>query len=265
MIRRAPKLSFAVALVMCLWSGAPRAEQGPAYALRLELDLPVLALAAAAASMPLVRAETAPPWCAPVCDPSRVNAFDRPVAGVYRVSWSNLSDVAVGSLVLTDVVVMLVDEGPGNTLNDAVVVAETILGAQSFAAWTSAAVRRPRPYVYSENAPLDERQNPYAALSFFSGHTTTAFAAAVVLHRTLARRHPDSAVPHIVLASTLAVAGLVGTARVLSGNHFPSDALVGAVVGSSTGVLVPALHGSGLSLTPFASADGAGVGVRGVF
>src|SRR5262249_23546400 len=155
------------------------------------------------------------------CDPSRINALDRPVAGVYRVGWSHVSDVALGSLVLTDVVAMLVDEGGPNALNDAVVVAQTILSAQSFAAWTSAAVRRPRPYMYGENAPLDERRNPYAALSFFSGHATTAFAAAVVLHRTLARRHPDSAVPHLVLASTLAVAGLVATGRVASGNHFP--------------------------------------------
>jgi undecaprenyl-diphosphatase len=194
-----------------------------------------------------------------------VNAFDRGFAGVYRVGWSRVSDAALASLLATDVVALLVDEGLANTLNDAVVVAETIFSAQSFAAWTSAAVRRPRPYMYGENAPLDERTNPYGALSFFSGHSTTAFAAAVVLHRTLARRHPDSSVPHFVLASTLAVAGLVGTARVLSGNHFPSDVLVGAVVGSSAGVLVPALHGPGMSFAPFASADGGGIGVRGVF
>jgi hypothetical protein len=263
--RRVKTVSWAAALVACAWSATARSQQGPAYALRLELDLPVLALAGAAASIPLVRAETAPPWCAPTCDPSLINALDRPVAGVYRVGWSRVSDVGVIGLVATDVVAMLVDEGPSNALNDAIVVAQTILSAQSFAAWTSAAVRRPRPYVYGENAPLDERQNPYAALSFFSGHSTTAFAAAVALHRTLARRHPDSPVPNIVLVSTLAVAGLVASGRVASGNHFPTDVFVGAVVGSSTGVLVPALHGSGLALAPFGSADAAGIGVRGVW
>jgi membrane-associated phospholipid phosphatase len=119
--------------------------------------------------------------------------------------------------------------------------------------------------MYGENAPLDERQNPYGALSFFSGHSTTAFAAAVVLHRTLARRHPGSAAPNLLLASTLAVAGLVAAGRVASGNHFPTDVTVGAVVGSSMGVLVPALHGPGMALAPFASADSAGLGLRGVW
>jgi len=263
--RRAKTVPCAAALLACLWSDAAAAEQGPAYALRLELDLPVLALASAAAAIPLFRAETAPPWCAPKCDPTHINALDRPTAGVYRIGWSRVSDVAVGALVLTDVVAMFLDEGPVNALNDAVVVAQTILSAQSFAAWTSAAVRRPRPYAYGEDAPLDERQNPYAALSFFSGHTTTAFAAAVALHRTLARRHPESIVPNVVLVSTLAVAGLVAAGRVASGNHFPSDVLVGAVVGSSTGVLVPALHGPGMALAPFGGSDAAGLGLRGVW
>jgi hypothetical protein len=258
-------VGLALALVSTLFSCVARADEGPAYALKLEVDLPVLALATVTAAMPLVRGETAPPWCAPKCDPARVNALDRPVAGVYRVGWGTVSDVAVGALVATDVVALFVDEPPAGALNDAIVVAQAILSAQSLAAWTSAAVRRPRPFAYGETAPLDKRQDANAALSFFSGHTTTAFAAAVVLQRTLSRRHPGSPVPNIVLGSTLAVATLVGAGRVASGNHFPTDVMVGAVVGSSVGVLVPALHGPSMALAPFASADAGGVRLTGVF
>jgi hypothetical protein len=256
---------LAVAVGCWLRSSAASAQDGPTYALRLDIDLPVLAIAAAMAAAPLVRAETPPPWCAPRCDPGRINAFDRGTAGVYRTGWARVSDVAVGALVAANVLTLTVDEGFGNALNDAVVVAETVLLSEAVAAWTSAGVRRPRPYVYGDQAPEDTRNDPYAALSFFSGHTTTAFAAAVVLHRTLARRHPDSTAPNIVLGSTLAVASLVGAGRILSGNHFPTDVLVGAVVGSSFGVLVPALHASALALTPFASSDGAGICARGSF
>ncbi len=251
-----------------LWLDAPPAaaqDDGPTYALRLDVDLPALGLAAALASIPLVRSEISPPWCAPQCNPDSVNAFDRPVAGIYRPTWSRVSDVAVGALVATDVIALVADEGIANTLNDAVVLAQAILGSEGLAAWTSHAVRRPRPYLYGDAAPIGERTDPYGAVSFFSSHTTTAFAAAVTLHQTLLRRHPTSPVPNIVLGSTLAVAALVGTGRVLSGNHFPSDVLVGAVVGSSAGVLVPALHRSGLCLAPFAGTDGAGIGVLGGF
>ena len=71
--------------------------------------------------------------------------------------------------------------------------------------------------------------------------------------------------PTIVLGSTLAGAALVGTGRVVSGNHFPSDVLVGAIVGTSAGVLVPALHGSGLGLAPFSTAGAHGVCLQGGF
>jgi membrane-associated phospholipid phosphatase len=263
--RRAATLSIAAAISAGLWSSPAVAEEGPAYALRLEIDLPILALDASLAAIPIVRPETPPPWCAPKCDPARINALDRAVAGVYRLGWARVSDVGVGALVATDVAAMLLDEGPLNALNDAVVVAQTILSAETLAAWTSMIVRRPRPYLYGEDAPLDERQNPYGAMSFFSGHSTTAFAAAVVLQRTLARRHPGSPVPNLVLASTLTVAGLVAVGRVASGNHFPTDVTVGAVVGSSMGVLVPALHGPGMALAPFAGPGTAGIGLRGAW
>jgi membrane-associated phospholipid phosphatase len=264
-VGRKEGVPWAVVIAFCLVSSPAAADDGPTYALRLDRDLPVLGVAAAMAASSVVRAETPPPWCAPRCDPSRVNAFDRATAGVYRPSWSRASDVGVGALLAANVVTVALDEGFGNMLNDAVVIAQAILASQGLATLTSAAVRRPRPYAYGDDAPLGERTDPYAALSFFSGHTTTAFAAAVVLHRTLARRHPESSLPNIVLGSTLAVAAFVGAGRVLSGNHFPTDVLTGAVVGSSAGVLVPALHGSGLALTPLGSAEVAGMCVRGSF
>jgi membrane-associated phospholipid phosphatase len=40
----------------------------------------------------------------------------------------------------------------------------------------------------------------------------------------------------------LLLAATVGTLRVLSGKHFPTDVLTGAVVGSALGWLIPELH-----------------------
>ena len=62
----------------------------------------------------------------------------------------------------------------------------------------------------------------YAYASFPSGHTTTAFAAAVIL----ALWYPRWAGVWLTLAV------LVGLSRVMLGSHFPSDVLAGALLGS---------------------------------
>ena len=68
----------------------------------------------------------------------------------------------------------------------------------------------------------------YAYASFPSGHATTAFAAAVLL--TL--WYPRWA------GVWLGLAVLVGLSRVVLGSHFPSDVLVGALLGSAVAVAV---------------------------
>jgi len=239
------------------------AQRGPTYALDLSRDIPALVLASAAAVTPILQRETPPAWCAPLCDASRVNAFDRPTAAVYRPAWARVTDVTVATLVVTPIVVMAADEGVANMLSDLVVVAETQLIASGFASLTSAAVRRPRPYMYSEAAPLADRQQADGAFSFFSGHTTNAFAASLVLYSTLKRRHPDSPAANIALSGTLAAASLVGTGRILAGKHFPTDVFAGALVGSSMGILVPALHASGLSVSPAPVGGSPGLSVSG--
>lgn len=63
--------------------------------------------------------------------------------------------------------------------------------------------------------------------SFPSGHTSTAFAAAVVV----ASLHPRLRWPVLVLA------GLVGLSRVYLGVHFTLDVVAGAALGLSVGLL----------------------------
>lgn len=90
-------------------------------------------------------------------------------------------------------------------------------------------VQRPRPYVYADPKSLGHEVTSYT--SFYSGHTSFATVAAVHLAFALRRRG--------VRPVTLWGVGLLGaflvflTAlfRVLSGYHFISDVLVGALVG----------------------------------
>lgn len=236
------------------------AGDDPTYRIAVARDVPVLAVATTLWLLPSFATTSGPAACAPVCDGADVNAFDRPAAGLWRPGWALASDVGAATLYVGGAVVLMLDEGLTSGLSDEIVVAESFAAAGALASLTSVAARRPRPFLYGDKAPLDERLRAGASFSFFSGHTATSFAAAVALFRTLQMRHPRSALPWLVLGVSLGTAGLVGTGRVLSGNHFPSDVIAGAVVGSSAGFLVPALHGSGLTIAP--TTDGQTTGLQ---
>ncbi len=72
-------------------------------------------------------------------------------------------------------------------------------------------------------------------LSFPSGHTTSAFAAATALSRV----HRRLLVPSFVLAK------LIGVGRPYLGMHYPSDVLAGAMLGWTIGRAWPLGRGRG--------------------
>ena len=69
-----------------------------------------------------------------------------------------------------------------------------------------------------------------------------AFAAASFATTTYFAYHPESPWKWAVAGSSFALAGTTALLRVASGNHFPSDVLSGAAIGSLIGWLVPSLH-----------------------
>jgi membrane-associated phospholipid phosphatase len=104
-------------------------------------------------------------------------------------------------------------------------------------------VRRPRPYealpdIRSRSGRLQpgEVLDPYA---FPSGHATLSFALATSI--TLSQPRWYVAVPTYMWATSVA------TSRVWLGVHYPSDVLVGALLGTAVGV---AVHQARDALTP---------------
>jgi len=196
--------------------------------------------------------------CAPRCDRSHVNAFDRPAAGLYHPQWSTPGDVATAATLLLPATVIVIDEGLADGLNDDLVVAESALVSSGLQTMLSYAVARPRPRVYSDDAPLASRSNANAARSFFSGHVANTVATSVVALRTYQRLHRP-ALGWTLLGVGLAGSGFVGFARIASGAHFPSDVAVGAAVGVGMGLALPALHDTPLRMAPYASREGGGL------
>jgi membrane-associated phospholipid phosphatase len=237
----------------------------PAFQLYAELDLPVLGIGAVMGAARLTKAQQA--FCAPLCDANVIglNAVDRLTAGYWSVPWQTASDVGLYSLMIGSAAVLVADEGFVDALNDAVVVAESALSATAVTSILTLAAGRPRPFLFGTSAPESVRNSGDANLSFASSHAGVSFALATSMFMATRRLHPRAAYPYVVLAVGLAAASFVGVARVMGGQHFITDALGGAIIGSSVGVLIPALHSSPTRVVPVVSDTQRGLAVSGAF
>lgn len=180
-----------------------------------------------------------------------VFAPDRWAAGRWSDGWLDASDVWRNSLVLGSGIVAfapLALEGrwrEGMTLAVIFTEAAALTAAMTYTA--KALSRRYRPWAYRSDLNPERRQtldgnHGDARQSFFSGHASSAFAAATLLSTVYQDLHGDTPWARIVWGSSLTLASLTAYARVAGGMHFPTDVVAGAAVGGLIGHLVPRLH-----------------------
>ena len=255
---------LALSIIAGLAAPARAEKATPAYQLSFDLDVPLLLIGGGLASGYLLISEAAPPSCAPLCDRSKVNRLDRPFAGVYSRNWQAVGDVATAATLLFAPLSLLVNEGARNGIQDVLVVGEAVLMTSGLEAMVNYAVRRPRPRVYGEEAPLNERNDGNSGRSFFSGHAGNCLAATVAATITL-RRLGHYRASWIVFAVGAAGSAFVGVARVGAGSHFPSDSVAGLAVGAGFGIALPALHAAHVQVSPMADSTSQGLAVTGTF
>lgn len=163
----------------------------------------------------------------------KVNPFDHTFRNVLKWENSSLnhaalySDViAMGILLPTMVVAPLVTDYKSSHYW---LVNAQVLGATAITTVLAKfLVGRQRPYAQFNTSPsLGGDDN----LSFFSGHTSFSFAAAVSQSYLLQKQFPKSAA--LIWSSSLTLAALVAYFRVAADKHYISDVIVGAIVGSA--------------------------------
>lgn len=248
-------------MVCVLFSGGVEAQ---VYDLDTQVDIPLVAVPAAISAGWFLHPSLGGPHCSPDCDATDVPTFDRFAAGAYRPGWTVVSDVSIGVVFVGAAASLLAGEGMAAGAQDMIVVAESVLWSNALSTLTMMAVRRPRPYAYGGNAPIDKRTSGHASLSFFSGHTAGAFAASLATFETL-RLADRPRLAWATLGVSLAGASFVGVSRVAAGDHFPSDVLAGALVGTSLGMLIPRLHSRRLRLVPAVGGADVGAAIAGTW
>jgi len=197
----------------------------------------VLSLTSAAAvyALPsILGIHDGPPTCAP-CDPATVPFFDRWAITRERHAVSDASTVLLASLAVGTWADMTWRTGDGD--------AEGMMTSLEAASWAAAVTElgkhifaRNRPVMYTDQAAGSVTSRTIRQ-SLPSGHTSSAFALATVYALTSWDRGERLPV-YLVFGG----AATVGVLRVVAGRHFPSDVLLGAVVGISSGVVVHAIR-----------------------
>jgi len=181
------------------------------------------------------------------CNPADLTMFDRYAVGRASKEWEVFSDVALAASLVVPVLYLgleslaLPTQTPwADFFNDMLIITEAIAMTSMINTVMKFAFRRPRPVRYTD---LEEPLTPFdAELSFPSGHTSIVAAATSAMTATVFLRHPDSPMRWVVLGTGIVLTGLTGWSRVESGNHFPTDVLIGAMVGSLSGFLIPYMH-----------------------
>ncbi len=166
-----------------------------------------------------------------------VNSFDRLIMNPYSKSLDITGTLLTGATIITPAVLLGAEKSDYWKIG--VEYAETMLfawGAKSIAKYT---VERERPYMYFDGAPQNEIDDGDFQNSFFSGHTTLAFAAATFTTFMYTQYFPQSEWTIPVICGSYSLALATGVLRIASGNHFATDVICGALVGSAVGFLVP--------------------------
>ena len=177
-------------------------------------------------------------------DKSEVNAFDRFFMQDYNAALNKIGGNAFlcSALAMPASVFFVSEKSEWKTV--ALMYAETLLIANGLKEFTKLAVTRYRPMCYFETGDSFSKYKDDGdfANSFISGHSTMAFAGASFAGFVFSEYFPESPWRYAVYAGGFSLAAATGVMRVLSGNHFVSDVVTGAAVGTLTGFLVPGLH-----------------------
>ena len=211
------------------------------YDVDYNIDIPITLTAFLIGLLPKFAVSKTPSYMKEeTLDSSKINYIDGLTVNNYSPNSATVSDILIYTLFVSPFAVNLIDNN--NYGAESLIILETVSIAAALNNIVKYAVSRPRPYIYSGKASKEEINNRDSHLSFFSGHSTLAFATAVSLSTIMSDRFEKTWQKSLIWGVPLLTATTIAYLRVRAGKHFISDVLVGSLVGASIGWLVPYLH-----------------------
>ncbi|WP_207421411.1 phosphatase PAP2 family protein [Desertivirga brevis] len=200
---------------------------------------------------------------------ANVNGIDRFAAGNYSENADKISYYPFYASFAMPVALLLNKKVGSKAGQVMALYIETMAVTGALYSITAGSVNRSRPYVYSAEAPMDERTKKGARRSFFAGHTAATASATFFAAKVYNDFNPDSKAKPYVWAAAAVIPAAVGYYRLKSGNHFLTDNLLGYAVGAGAGILVPHLHKKGtpnnLSVVPVTTPEYKGLNLSYTF
>lgn len=174
--------------------------------------------------------------------------FDK-IPAIDRYSTRHLSfaaDEFTDKLLLTSFAspfFLLLDKRGRDNFDDmALIVFEGALINSALINLSKVVAKRPRPYNYNPDAPLDLKMKKSARYSFYSGHVATAAYFSFTTAQLYSDLHPDSKAKPYIWAAAALIPTTVAYGRMRAGKHFFTDVLTGFIAGTAIALTVPALH-----------------------
>jgi membrane-associated phospholipid phosphatase len=195
---------------------------------------------------------------------NEINRFDRKIRKLAvghrslekRLLLDHLSSSTLMFTLFQPVGMLIAADVPHKWSRDIPVLAEATAFTLSVNAFVKHLAHRSRPAAhFCESEHVVVPCPPDTRLSFYSGHTSSAFAAAVAagtladFHRLQNRKW--------IWASGLAFATATGALRVMSDQHYATDVLTGMAAGGLAGWLIPKIHKPDRTASPSAAASAA--------
>ncbi len=177
-------------------------------------------------------------------DSLSIHKFDRISTTLYDIKAQSISDIILkGPIFALPFSTTFFNENANNeNRNIPTIWLETNLLTWGLTTLTKNITKRTRPYAYNGRVSDDFKMDRNTRQSFFSGHTSMTTANSFLTARILADTNPDSNWIPFYWISAATIPAVMGYLRVKGGKHFPTDVIMGYVIGALAGILVPAIH-----------------------
>jgi len=172
-----------------------------------------------------------------------VNPLDRWVTNHWSPGADKWSDILRNVSLVSPFALLASDRIRDDAGTVGLMYAETLLLASAGSLLSKGIFQRTRPFVYNPDVPMHLKAgNREARRSFYSGHTTIAFAATFFLAKVYGDFYSDSDWKAVIWSGAVVISSATGLFRVLAGKHFLTDVLAGGAIGGIIGYGVPAIH-----------------------